>query len=66
DIPQISGDETITIETKNISQVLPPQGQYTVLTGTTDSTLKSRILVGESGIKVPLQNLQHLDFIKFI
>ena len=66
DIPQISGDGTITIETKNISQVLPPQGQYTVLTGTADSTLKSRILVGESDIKVPLQQLQHLDFIKFI
>lgn len=66
DIPQISGDETITIETKNISQVLPPQGQYTVLTGTADTTLKSRILIGASDIRVPLQNLQHLDFIKFI
>ena len=66
DIPQISGDGTITIETKNISQVLPPQGQYTVLTGTAETTLKSRVLVGASDIKVPLQNLQHLDFIKFI
>ncbi len=66
DIPQISGDKTITIETKNISQVLPPQGQYTVLTGTADTTLKSRILIGASDIRVPLQNLQHLDFIKFI
>jgi len=66
DIPQISGGKTITIETKNISQVLPPQGQYTVLTGTAETTLKSRILVGASDIKVPLQNLQHLDFIKFI
>ncbi len=66
DIPQISGDGTITIETKNISQVLPPQGQYTVLTGTSDTTLNSRILVGTSDIKVPLQNLQHLDFIKFL
>lgn len=66
DIPQISGDKTITIEIKNISQVLPPQGQYTVLTGTADTTLKSRILIGASDIRVPLQNLQHLDFIKFI
>lgn len=66
DIPQISGDGTITIETKNISQVLPPRGQYTVLTGTSDTTLKSRILVGASDIKVPLQKMQHLDFIKFI
>jgi riboflavin kinase/FMN adenylyltransferase len=66
DIPQISGDKTITIETKNISQVLPPQGQYTVLTGTADTTLKSKILIGASDIRVPLQNLQHLDFIKFI
>ena len=66
DIPQISGDKTITIETKNISQVLPPQGQYTVLTGTADTTLKSRILIGATDIRVPLQNLQHLDFIKFL
>lgn len=65
-IPQISEDETITIETKNISQVLPPRGQYNGLTGTSDISLKSRILVGESSIKVLLQRMQHLDFIKFI
>ncbi len=65
-IPQISKDETITIDTKNISQVLPPRGQYTGLMGTSDMTLKSKILVGESDIKIPLQKMQHLDFIKFI
>lgn len=66
DIPQIPGDKTITIDTQDISQVLPPQGHYSVLTGTADSTQKSMMLLSLSKIIVPLQKMQHLDFIRFI
>ena len=66
DIPQIPGDKTITIDIRHIRQVLPPQGHYSVLTGTSLKAQKSKILLRETEIIVPLQQLQHLDFINFI
>ncbi len=64
-IPQISEDKTISIDIKHISQVLPPQGHYSVLTGILDQVQKSEMIIGSSKIIVPLQEKQHLDFIKF-
>ncbi|MDA3938980.1 MAG: FAD synthetase family protein [Spirochaetia bacterium] len=66
DIPQIIRDETIIIETKNIKQVLPPQGHYVVRIGSSFEMQVSNIYLNASEIVIPLQKMQKLDFIKFI
>jgi riboflavin kinase / FMN adenylyltransferase len=66
DIPQIKREKTIIIDTNNITQVLPPQGQYNVRIGNTSMNQKSNISLNDSNIVIPLQNLQKLEFIKFI
>lgn len=65
-IPQIIGEKTIIIETKNIRQVLPPQGYYVVRIGNLTKTQESKICLNASEIVIPLQEMQKLDFIKFI
>jgi len=65
-IPQIIRDKTIIIETKDIKQVLPPQGYYVVRIGNSIKMQESRICLTTSEIEIPLQEMQKLDFIKFI
>ena len=66
DIPQIVRDETIIIETKNIKQVLPPQGHYVVRIGSSTEMQVSNIKLNALEIIIPLQKMEKLDFIKFI
>ncbi len=65
DIPQISGEEAIIINKKHINQVLPPQGQYTVLAGTSEYTFKSKVVIDGTKITVPVMETEHLNFINF-
>ena len=64
-IPQIVREKTIIIETKNIKQILPPQGSYVVRTGNTTEMQETKICINKSDIVIPLQKMQKLDFIKF-
>ena len=66
DIPQVIREKTIIIETKNIKQILPPQGYYVVRIGNTIEMQIEKICINSSEIVIPLQDLQKLDFIKFI
>lgn len=65
-IPQIVREKTIIIETKNIKQILPPQGYYVVRTGNTNRMQIVKICINSSEIVIPLQTMQKIDFIKFI
>ena len=65
-IPQIIRDKTIIIETKNIKQILPPQGYYVVRIGNTKEMQIEKICIKSSEILVPMHNLHKLDFIKFL
>ncbi|MCF6335571.1 MAG: FAD synthetase family protein [Spirochaetales bacterium] len=65
DIPQISREQTIIINKEHIKQVLPPQGQYSVLTGTSEYTIKSKAILDSTEIIVPVKETGHLNFIKF-
>jgi len=64
-IPQIIRENTIIIETKNIKQVLPPQGHYVVRIGDSKKVQESTINLNASEIVVPLQRMQNVNFIKF-
>jgi riboflavin kinase / FMN adenylyltransferase len=66
DIPQIIRDKTIIIETKNIKQVLPPQGHYVVRIGTLNSLQKCKILITANEILVPAQDMHKLEHIIFL
>ncbi|MCK5153115.1 MAG: FAD synthetase family protein [Spirochaetales bacterium] len=65
DIPQIIREKTIIIETKNIKQVLPPQGHYVVRIGNSNITQESEVYFNASEIVIPLHTVQKLDYIKF-
>ena len=64
-IPQIIREKTIIIETKNIKQVLPPQGYYVVRIGNSTKTQESKLFLNASEIVIPLHRMQKLDYIKF-
>ena len=64
-IPQNIREETIIIETKNIKQVLPPQGHYVVRIGDSTKVQESEIYLNASEIVIPLHKMQKLNFIKF-
>lgn len=65
-IPQIIRERTIIIETKNIKQVLPPQGHYVARIGSSTITQEYKLYISASEIVISLQNMQKLDFIKFL
>lgn len=69
-IPQNIREKTIIIETKNIKQILPPQGSYVVRIGNSTKTQKTKISISAFEIVIPQKKMQKemqkLDFIKFI
>ncbi len=66
DIPQNIREKTIIIETENIKQILPPQGSYVVRIGDSTKTQETKIIISALKIVIPLQEMQKLNFIKFI
>ncbi len=65
DIPQTYNGKAITIEKKNIKQVLPPQGLYVVQIGTSKGFFKGEVLFSTKKIEVALPKKQKIDYIKF-